>query len=182
MVLPKFSEGISTVKVYLLTTYFATLASQASTFLTALHKQGRLIIISFIAILLNVSLCLLAINRGFGILGVAWATSTTSALFFIVLYAYAMGQVQGKIATIHDLTKILGPLLFSGLLLGWMDSRTWVSQNLVDATVKAMVYYLGMIPFVIALNRETNILGKLYETVAVKKKAKDQGAPFEKKD
>ncbi len=89
IVLPDFREAILPLRILLVGTYFSSLHRGMSSFFLAIRKQGRLLPAYAFAIVLNAAMVWLALASGFGITGVALASSTAMTLFSLALIVMA---------------------------------------------------------------------------------------------
>ncbi len=89
IVLPDFREAILPLRILLVGTYFSSLHRGMSSFFLAIRKQGRLLPAYAFAIVLNAAMVWLALDNGFGITGVALASTTAMTLFSLALIVMA---------------------------------------------------------------------------------------------
>jgi len=167
--LPKFGEGLPAMRIYLLATFFNVLATQATVFITAQNKQVHLIPIALVSILLNIGLNILFIQAGFGITGVAAATSITGALAFLYTYFYAMKKVESLFKIIVLLLDVLLPLAVSAVAVLLFQQWIEMSNLLVESIVQAVVFGLVFIPLIWLLNVKTNVVGFVWQNLKKKK-------------
>jgi O-antigen/teichoic acid export membrane protein len=88
-IIPKYILGISAMKVFIAGTYFLSLSLFCGHFLITINKQKYSIFVCSGTILLNLLLNIVFINRGWGIVGVATATSISYLVYFVGLFVTA---------------------------------------------------------------------------------------------
>jgi len=125
-VLQSFQEALVPLQILLLGTYFSSLHRGLSSFFLAIRKQARLLPVYAAAIGLNAALVSAALTLGWGIRGVAAATSTTLAAFSISIICMARAFfVRGVAAHVSFTARLLAPLSYGAacVLAGEAASR-----------------------------------------------------------
>jgi len=89
MFIPKYVEGITSMRILLCGIYFFSLAIFCSHYLITIGKQVLSLFICIGAVIINLILSILFIKLGFSIEGVALATSISYFLYFILLFIMA---------------------------------------------------------------------------------------------
>lgn len=160
MVLPKFSSGLPALQIYLFTAAFTAIDTQATTFITAINKQVQMVPIVAVTIVANVGLNYAFIRAGWGIAGVAAATSIVSGAVFLFMYGYAMKHVESWPRILFLMLEILAPLLVSGAVLGVLDHLVLAGWSPIPRAAAEAVVYFGLValPMVFYLNRRTGIV------------------------
>jgi O-antigen/teichoic acid export membrane protein len=111
VILTNFRPALLPLQVLLAGTYFSSLHRGLSSFFLAIRKQARLLPVYAGAIALNTLLVSLALAFGWGITGVAAATSTALALFSLTLICMARTFfVKGVVPHLVFLARLLAPL------------------------------------------------------------------------
>lgn len=96
MLLPKYTGGIEAMKIFLFGIYFLSLAMFCSNFLVTINRQTVSLVACVAVVLINLSLNIILVMKGFGIEGVAAATSISYFIYFIVLYLLSIAEVRRK--------------------------------------------------------------------------------------
>jgi len=171
-VLPKFTQGLPAMRIYLLATFFSVLSTQATVFITARNKQVHLIPIALVSIILNITLNIGFIRAGFGLMGIATATSITTGLAFLYTYAYAMKNVEsfGKIVML--LIDVLLPLLVVTGALMLFDHFIQIPNLFVESCAQLVLLAAIFAPLLWLLNKKTNIGRFAWQYLKEKKKNK----------
>lgn len=142
LVLPEFSPGIEPM-LYLITgVYFSGLAQNCSQFLYAIKRHSLLVPILFGACLLSAGLNYAAICLGWGIRGVAIATTVTLACYFSCLFFSASGQVWGKKELLRRFFGIMAR--FSGMVLLLVLIRSNLPGDTFPGVLAALVVWFGI--------------------------------------
>lgn len=98
-IIPKYIVGISAMKVFLAGTYFLSLSLFCGHFLITINKQKYSIFVCAGTILLNLLLNVFFIKIGWGIVGVATATSISYMVYFAGLFIMALFFKSDQITT-----------------------------------------------------------------------------------
>lgn len=147
--LPEYRGALLPLRILLAGTYFSSLHRGLSSLFLALRKQGRLLPVYAGAILLNAALVSAALAAGWGIAGVAAATSVTLMAFSLTLVTMAMAFfLEGAAAHLRFLGRLLLPLVWgaAGIAAGEAAARAAggaarpVIASAVGVAVFAAVY------------------------------------------
>lgn len=163
LIIPSFIPGITAMRIFLIATFFTTLAPQAAQSLIAMNKQVRLLYISGGAIVVNICLNFLLIKSGFGISGAAAATSASAFVYFIITLFYSMRHFETAAGTAKFTAGLLFPLLYSMSVLLILEK--FIHQQLVaEALIKILLFTAAFLPLLFYLNRKTGIVTTLFLT------------------
>ena len=129
--LPAFRGAVVPLQILLVGTFFSSLHRGLSSFFLAIRKQARLFPAYGGAILLNAALVSAALAGGWGIVGVAVATSTALAAFSLTLITMAMSFfLNGLPAHARFLGTLLAPLAWGAAAVGaGAAARAWALAN-----------------------------------------------------
>lgn len=94
ILLPKYVNGIEAMKIFLFGMYFLSLAVFFRGFLVTINRQVVALIACASVVLINLSLNIVLVKNGFGIEGVAAATSISYFIYFVVLYLLSIYEVN----------------------------------------------------------------------------------------
>ncbi|NQT95559.1 MAG: oligosaccharide flippase family protein [Candidatus Omnitrophica bacterium] len=161
-ILPKFIPGILAMQILLLEIFFASCCAQAYYFIIAMKKQARVIFIVISAIILNVIGNYVLIKKGYGIYGVAYATSFVTFLNFIVLQTYAMKHFAKAKEILFFLGKIIAPLIYTLIIALFLESSVKIPNMYIETAVKSFLLLVASLPGLLYINRETKIINLIF--------------------
>lgn len=92
--IPKYIGGINAMKIFLFGIYFLSMAKFCSQFLVTINRQVLSLIICVVTVGLNLVLNILFVSRGYGIEGVAGATSLSYLFYFVALYIASLVEIR----------------------------------------------------------------------------------------
>jgi len=87
LIIPNYIGGIQAMKIFICGTYFLSLAIFCNNFIVTIDKQVFSVIVCGAIIAVNLALNLIFLGFGWGIEGVALATSVSYVMYFILLFA-----------------------------------------------------------------------------------------------
>ncbi|MDP8259075.1 MAG: oligosaccharide flippase family protein [Candidatus Aadella gelida] len=158
VVLPKFISGIPALKLLLIATFFYTASPQSDHFLIALNKQARLIPITSFVIVLNIIGNYILIKMGYGITGVAAATSIAAFAAFSVTLFYAMMHLGGILNALKFMGKVVVPLLYATLVVIGLDRLIMFDNVWVMLSAKIIAFGFFFSPWIYKVNKATGII------------------------
>lgn len=167
-VLPKFVPGILAMQILLLEMFFASCRDQAFHFLVALKKQTKVVPLVIVAILLNIAGNYWLIKKGYGIYGVAWATSVVTFLSFVAIQGYAMIHFAKAQEIILFVGKIVLPLVYTVAVVLLLQKYVVVRNVYVEAGVKSALLMVFSFPLFYYINRKTRIISMIFEMLKTK--------------
>jgi len=133
--LPRYTLGIIPMQIFLFGFYFRALSYPLNNIIVAYRLQKDLAILTALSLLVDIGLSLYALKAGFGIIGVAVATSATYAVLLLLL-ATLLRRRRG---IRFPLAKIW-PIVVSFLLLcvSIVASRLWLQPWVGDGVAGAL--------------------------------------------
>ncbi|MDP2923631.1 MAG: polysaccharide biosynthesis C-terminal domain-containing protein [Candidatus Omnitrophota bacterium] len=167
-VLPKFTPGINAMRIFLLAIFFLTISSYPNNFLVAMEKQTVLIPIVSVSILVNIFLNYIFIKSGYGISGVALATSISAFVSFFIISLYALKHSEKMIGILKFFVIVLFPLAYCFFILKVISLFSFSCSVIIDAIFKAIVFVLFSLPLIFYINRKTGIVRILTDIILQK--------------
>lgn len=156
-ILPQYVPGILALQIMLLDTFFRTCAPQAGQFLITIGKQAKLIPISLAAIIINVFLNYILIKNGFGINGVAAATSFSSFLIFLATLIYAMKHFANMKEIFIFILKIIWPLFYIFCIIIGCSYFIDVANPYLSLAIKIIIVGIASLPLFYSVNKKSHI-------------------------
>lgn len=172
--LPKFTNGIMAMRIFLLGTFFYSIIPYLSNMVVAMAKQAGLIFITTIAILVNVFLNFFFIKYGYGINGVAMGTSISTFISFFLVSVYALSPFESSGNIVYFLMKVLFPLLYCTISLLFISISIAKDNLLLDTVMKCGVFSILIIPLIIYIEQKTGIVRLIINKLFRKSNNKDE--------
>lgn len=167
-ILPRFIPGILAMQILLLDIFFCACYHQAHHFLFTLKKQARVMPIVASAIILNIIGNYIFIKRGYGIYGVAWATSVVSFLSFIAAQSYAMRHFARMKEIFLFLIKIVFPLIYIALIVLILERYVAIRNIFLDVSIKSCALAILSTPLLFYINKKTEIVTFIFSILKKK--------------
>ena len=93
---PKYIAGITAMKIFICGMYFLALSKSFNHFLITINKQMLVLYICVATVLINLTLNIVFVKMGFGIKGVAIATSISYFIYFLSLFTLSLMVRKGE--------------------------------------------------------------------------------------
>ncbi|MGB2630609.1 MAG: oligosaccharide flippase family protein, partial [Candidatus Omnitrophota bacterium] len=161
-ILPQFSPGILAMQILLLSMFFESSRVQAFHFIVAMKKQVRVIPLVVGAIILNAVGNYMFIKKGYGIYGVAWATSIVTFLSFVVMQSYAMKHFARAREIFQFIVKIVFPLVYTVAAVLLLEKYIVIRNAYLEVIIKSCSLVFLSAPLFIYINKVTGIITLLY--------------------
>ncbi|MFC2095144.1 oligosaccharide flippase family protein [Candidatus Bipolaricaulota bacterium] len=151
--LPDYAEGILTARILMLGFFFSSLSGMTGNMLLTINKQVLYLGILSGGVLLNLGLSYGALKLGYGIVGVAAATSVTYILYFATsgMVAMRFAKLTSKAAA-RVLLRVLGPVVYVAIVVVSISAlfpitataplRLLLQSIVREAVFVACVFYL----------------------------------------
>jgi O-antigen/teichoic acid export membrane protein len=162
-VLPKFVKGILAMKIFIVNIYFASLCIPAQHFLIALKKQLTIMAIITLSIILNIVGNYAFIKIGYGIYGVAGATSIVTLLTFFLMQTYAMKHFAKPGEILVFLVKVTIPFIYTAAIVLFMGKMVTMGNIYVGVFIKCIFLIMCSIPVFVYIGKKTQIFGVIHE-------------------
>lgn len=173
IVLPKYIQGITALKILLLGTFFISLTHMSNQFLITLNKQRNLVPLVFLVVVVGCFLDYSFIKWGYGINGVAFATGIAYFLYYFVSLGYAMLHYASKKTFFKFVVGNLFPICCVSSFLFVIDIIFPLRENstlfLIRLTlIKLFVFLILCLPLLWHVNRSTQILNRIFRLLGEK--------------
>ena len=165
-VLPKYSDGIISMKILLIGCFFISLVPLTHNFIIAINKQTVLIPITLAAVACGIGLNYLMITAGYGISGVALGTSIAYFIYFAIMFLYASIH-SGSISNIYKyLLEMCAPLFYSFTVIIILENLITVKPTLARSIAQAAIFYIFYIPVLWYIDRKTLVISNFFKKTA----------------
>jgi len=160
--LPKFTEGLPAMKIYLAATFFVLMTQFASNVLTTLDKYWINVPIILASMAVNLVLNLLFIHAGFGLIGVAWGTAISFACCGIATYVAAAVNFESWNQTLRRTAGLtfINLAIFAGILV--IDLLPLGRNLLLASVVKTALLAVFAVPFMVYLERKVSLWSQVF--------------------
>jgi O-antigen/teichoic acid export membrane protein len=174
--LRKFIPGLGCMRIYLAGTFFLLVGQFANNYLVAIDRYLKVIPILLITIGLNFLFCLLFIQKGWGIEGVALGTVLSYAFYGIVTYLLAFWEAHGSLKALSAAMKdiVMFIVFFASIFIldGWICAKSpWMT-----ALVKACAFLTVSVPFLYLAEKRERLIEVLLNSFKKKNMTKEQGS------
>ncbi len=173
--IPKFHDAIAIVGILAVASFFNVTLNPISNYVVAKRKENVITISTLIAAAVNLVLCIYLIQQGYGIAGVAYATSISYLVNFILL------MYLSKALEWHKVVEDLIPLAYLVLVL-WAWTTNW---TIILVSVFTLIYLpillfvfqkRGILAYMLGVLQEFKVSalgmpGRVHKTVKEKAKA-----------
>ena len=160
--LPKFTSGLASMKVLVLGYYFVVVNELSANAAFTADKQKHLIPFLGVLIALAAVLNYVFIRLGFGIEGVAVATSISYFLFFVVVFSFAFSHLVQFSQVRTAVIEILGLFLYflvCVLIAEFLGNV--IPQIFLAACVKFLIFALLFFPAFYRIEKNERLFGVL---------------------
>tara|TARA_B100000315_G_scaffold56283_1_gene50564 strand:+ start:1056 stop:2552 length:1497 start_codon:yes stop_codon:yes gene_type:complete len=164
-VLPQFKDGLGIMKILVFGYFFMAVNEMSSTLLFTIDKQRMLVPLYGVMVAVCIGLNYLLITLGWGITGVALATSISYFLFFLVVFTFAAFHIMKWISILKFYCEIMIFFIYFLINILWIDAVVNLSNLALTSFLKIMCFLLISIPVLISVQRRERIFSLVFETV-----------------
>ena len=153
--LPQYVPGITAMQILSFGMFFLTLFQPFQDFLITIKKHFLLFPVMSLTFLAAASLNYLAVRFGFGITGVAFATSLVFLFNFCLVFFVASRYVLNRKDALHEFLTFLGYCTY--LILIFFLIRLAVPGNyhsFANTLLRSFLFALSYVPLLIILNQK----------------------------
>lgn len=157
LLIPKFENGLTSLRLLALGTFFIGLTQTYSNFIVVNKKHWKQFPLTVLVCLVAFGIILVAIQKGMGIEGVAVSMSLAMFINFTVLYFFAGHSVMTRAELWLEYFKMVGHFL-------WMVSLLYVVFHLfgfistgLRSVFQTAIFTFAYIPLVIRLHRHYGV-------------------------
>jgi O-antigen/teichoic acid export membrane protein len=144
---PRYVDSVRPMQILLLAFYFLVINGGVTTFLFAINKHGRNLLIIIPALLFNIVIDILLIEAGWGLLAIAVGSLITYILYLVVHLAYVVShfELSGR-----EWTMFYGSLLLPSvnLICALVVVERWVdyTSSLMSAVIACLLATVLLLP------------------------------------
>lgn len=160
-VLPKYMLGINSMRMLLCGCFFISLAPFAQNFVVTINKQTVMIFITAAAAIFGIAMNYGAIKMGYGIIGVALATSITYFLYFMLMYFYVLLHCEKWPFVLRSFFSLLVPFIYSLAIIVSLEYLIRTDCLVANIIGQMGVFYLAYTPLLWYLNKKTDLISKV---------------------
>jgi len=163
--LPQFKDGLGVMKILVFGYFFMVVNEMSSTLLFTINKQKILIPLYGIMVAACIGFNYLFITMGWGIIGVAFGTSISYFLFFLVVFTFAAKHIMDWRSIVRFHFEIMIFYLYFLINILWIDAVVNLSNTALTSFLKIMCFLLISIPVLISVQRRERIFSLVYEVL-----------------
>ena len=167
-ILPQFKDGLDGMKILVFGYFFIVANEMSSTLLFTINKQKLLIPLYGIMLAVGIGLNYLFITMGWGIVGVAFGTSISYFLFFLVVFTSASNHIMEWRSIVRLHFEIMIFYIYFLMNILWIDAIVNFPNIIATAFLKITCLLLISIPVLIGVQRRERIFSLVFETVKSK--------------
>jgi len=167
-VLPQFKDGLDVMKILVFGYFFIVVNEMSSTLLFTINKQKLLIPLYGIMIAVSIGMNYLFITFGWGITGVAFGTSISYLLFFLVVFTLASNHIMAWRSIVRFHFEIMIFYIYFLMNILWIDAIVNFPNIFATAFLKITCFLLISIPVLVGVQRREKIFSLVFETVKSK--------------
>lgn len=171
LVLPKFIPGILAIQILLIDMFFRSCSPQAAHFLVVIKQYRKIVITMAICIVLSTVGDYILIKKGFGIYGVAWVTSVSSLIYFLLLQIFSLRYFMKLKAITLFILEIIAPFIYSLAIIFLLEFYVKVYSAYAEVIIKSVLFIGAMLPLLVYINRKTNVI---HHVLNIYKKRSDE--------
>lgn len=167
--IPKFAAGLPAMSIYLIGTYFIMVSQFSHSFLVTLDRFLLTVPILLVSIAANTGLNIWALKAGWGLAGVAEATSFSFMIYGAASYLLCMkfSSPEGK----TDLSGLRVFLIPAVIFAAAFALQKWVRHpnEFAQAAIQIVLITALTFPFYRILEKKTGVAGHLFSILRKKK-------------
>jgi len=167
-VLPQFKDGLDVMKILVFGYFFIVVNEMSKTLLFTINKQKLLIPLYGIMLAVSIGLNYLFITLGWGIAGVATATSISYFLFYLVVFTSASNHIMEWRSIVRFHFEIMIFYIYFLMNILWIDAVVNFPNIIATVFLKITCFLLISIPVLIGVQRRERIFSLVFETVKSK--------------
>jgi O-antigen/teichoic acid export membrane protein len=156
ILLPKYIQGIPSLKYFVLGSFFMAVTHPFISFLITAKKHWALIPTQAAAVALGFTLIGTALHLQMGIEGVAAAAAGTYFFFFLLVAIFSLREIPG-IRSVSLIMSITAPFVYATVLLLTLD-RFLTIPGAAGFFISFTLFAVLMIPFVLVADREAKLI------------------------
>ena len=176
-ILPKYIQGITSVKILVCATFFMSVIVSAGNFLVTLNKEKKMVSTQIIFITLAIILNYIFITRGYGINGIAIATAMSYFFYSTCILVYSFGHYITKTThLIQFFIKTYIPYLYIILILALSNIIPITGdlpRDILLTTLKLIIFIVFSLPLVWLANKKTGVVKTFFDMVILRFKKKN---------
>ncbi len=164
-ILPKFAQGVDSMRILILSTFFIGLGQAYLQFIYVIKKH--MVLLPFTALACGVAFLLnwFAIKAGLGIQGVAYATTAAIFLNFTAMFVYASLQVYSVVEIFRTYGMILLKFAIMIMLLLALTRCIATPYPMATVATQTFLFVAAYFPFMLASNKQYGLIGIIKQRI-----------------
>jgi O-antigen/teichoic acid export membrane protein len=165
--LPQYLASILVLKILLIATFFNSVGGAATNFLVTVNRERKILFLQLGAIVLMALLGYTAIQRGFGIIGVAVVAVATFFVYSTLIILYSLKDYDlGIVGTFVFFVKTYAPFVYMAVILLLLELVPLTGDLAHDAlwiVIKMVILGVLILPLLWLVNRKTGVVRLFFE-------------------
>jgi O-antigen/teichoic acid export membrane protein len=166
LLLPQYLPGLFAMKILMIGMCFAAIPTLTRNVFIAANKQFRVLGVFLIMGALALGLNYIFVKLGWGITGIALATSLSFLFFGILLISMAL-SLQGQIRELLNvMVRLYSPALAIAAILAALDFfipwSTNIRDEIINTAIKLGTYTVLILPLMYFFDRQTHLVSKFF--------------------
>ncbi|OIO38083.1 MAG: hypothetical protein AUJ71_03905 [Candidatus Omnitrophica bacterium CG1_02_49_16] len=167
--LPRFQGGLPSMKILVVGYFFVAVNEMSTTILFTVNKQKYLIPLFAAMTVVAIALNFFFIRMGYGLEGVAVATSVAYFCYFLALFFYGFGQLLDRRELIAMTGKTLFVFFYFAGTLFAVDKGIRTSHFIAGTAVKTVLYLLILSPLLWKYEREEGLFKMVFDIIRMRR-------------
>jgi len=169
--LPRFEGGLGAMRILLVGYYFIAVNEMASSVLFTTNRQGKLVPVYVAMVGVAAALIWGALRAGWGIEGVAAATSAAYFVFFLSVFGYAFTRILARAEFLKLLGRILGTFVYFAAVVAGAEILFSRATPGSGAVLRAVFFTAAFAPLILRFERKEGLLRSTLKNFILKKEA-----------
>jgi len=169
--LPQYLPSITVLHILIISLFFSTIWGIPTNLLIALNKQKMFMVITAVVLLFIIILDIVIIKMGFGMNGIAVATTLMFLIASVIANSLALSFLKDKVNQIwHQLGMFYLPFVyvFGGLMI--IVAIPISQYAVVDSIIKSIAFIAFSIPLILYTEKKSNIISKTFAALKIFKR------------
>lgn len=158
MFIPDYIPAIYLVQILLLASFFLSIMYITMSFLISINKDKILAAVLLVLIGISAILDYVVIQKGYALVGIAYATLAITIVGSIIFMLIALSRVmKSRISVIKNSCLTLLPIVFISIVTYYLNIL-FSEVDIKIVALKVLIYLVAIIPLIYLLNKKQKII------------------------
>ncbi len=163
--LPHFTPGLTAMKILIFGYFFMIVNELSTTLIFTIHKQNILAFLYGPAVIVAILLNYLFIKKGFGIEGVAFATSLSYFCFFMIVFTYAAKHIMGWGDMLKFYLGVGAYFIYFLFNFLWIDRFVVFGGVLSSTALRLFCLAIVSLPVIFEVQKRERLFSLIFNTI-----------------